>query len=156
MHGGINGSYQTAMKLYVGCSLSHSTDEFKDSVEQLKAALRQAGHEVFDFVGLVKGTPKDVYEWDIHHCVADCDVLIAICDEPSIGLGYELCETIRLGKPVLAVAHADATVTRLVQGAAEVEPNLTFVRYNDLVADVLTHLDELSVGLSNAAPAGRT
>ena len=123
-------------KLYVGCSLSKAPQTFKDSVEALKEALRSQGYEVFDFVGLVKGTSKDVYEWDIGTCVATCDAFIAICDEPSIGLGYELCEATRLGKPVLAVAHKNAQVTRLVHGAAEVEPNVTFATYTDLVTDV--------------------
>jgi hypothetical protein len=123
-------------KLYVGCSLTQASEEFKGQVEELKAALRLDGYEVLDFVGLVKGTPKDVYEWDIKHCVGACDAFIAICDEPAIGLGFELCEAIRLGKPVLAVAHKDTRVSRLVPGAAEVEPNLTFERYDDMLADV--------------------
>ncbi|HSX35266.1 MAG TPA: hypothetical protein VLF62_06515 [Candidatus Saccharimonadales bacterium] len=132
---------QTAKQLYVGCSLSHAPEAFKTAVEDLKNALRAKGYVVFDFVGLVNGTSKDVYNWDIGHCVGDCDALIAICDEPSIGLGYEMNEAIRLKKPVLAVAHTDALVTRLVLGAAEVEPNLRFERYSKL-ADVAELVDE--------------
>jgi hypothetical protein len=73
--------------------------------------------------------------------VGDCDALIAICDHPSIGLGYEMNEAIRLKKPVLAIAQEDAGVTRLVLGAAEVEPNLRFERYASL-ADAVTLVDE--------------
>jgi len=131
------------MQLYVGCSLTKASEKFKASVEQLKDAIRAEGHEVFDFVGLVNGTPKDVYEWDIGHCVKNCDALIAICDEPSIGLGYEICEAVRLGKPVLAVAHEDTRVTRLVHGAADVEPNITFASYRELIADVPPLVDTL-------------
>lgn len=120
------------VKLYVGCSLSWAPEPFKLEVETFKVALRNKGYEVFDFVGLVSGTPEDVYKWDIGHCVRDCDVFIGICDEPSIGLGWELCEAVRLGKPVLALAHRDAKVTRLVLGAAEVEGNLRFERYEKL------------------------
>jgi len=127
---------QTQTKVYVGCSLTKASEEFKAGVEELKAALRAQGYEVFDFVGLVKGTPKDVYEWDIKHCVGEADAVVGICDEPSIGLGYELCEATRLGKPVLAVAHEDNKITRLVHGAAEVEPNFTFAVYKNLVEDV--------------------
>lgn len=123
-------------KLYVGCSLARATEEFRQSVEQLKVEIRKKGYEVFDFVGLVKGTPRDVYEWDIDHCVKDCDVFVAICDEPSIGLGYELHEAVRLKKPILAVAHEDSVVTRMLIGAAEVKPTLTFQRYRDFMHDV--------------------
>ena len=123
-------------KLYVGCALTAATEEFKASVERLKDTLRDLGYTVFDFVGLVAGTPEDVYKYDIGHCVRDCDAFIAICDQPGIGLGWELGEATRLGKPVLAVAHVDAKVTRLIPGAAEVEPNLHLKRYNDLVSEV--------------------
>lgn len=124
------------LRLYIGCSLTKATEEFRKAVEGLKDEIRGQGYEVFDFVGLIKGTPRDVYEWDIGHCVKDCDVFIAICDEPSIGLGFEMCEAIRLGKPTLAIAHEASVVTRVVAGAAEVEPNLTFLRYRDLLKDV--------------------
>jgi hypothetical protein len=118
-------------KLYVGCSLTGASEEFKKGVEGFKTALRAEGYEVFDFVGLVAGTAKGVYDWDIGHCVRDCDALIGICDLPSIGLGYELCEAVRLEKPVLALALTGSTVTRLVLGAAEAESNFRFERYQN-------------------------
>ena len=129
-------------KLYVGCALTQATEEFRESIEQFKDVLRGRGYEVFDFVGLVNGTAADVYKWDIGHCVADCDAFIAICDLPGLGLGYELCEAVRLKKPMLVAAHNDALVTRLVLGAAEVEPNFNFVRYDNL-GDLLPLIDEL-------------
>lgn len=128
--------------LYVGCSLTKAPESFKDMVEEFKARLRTEGYEVFDFIGVVKGTAEDVYKWDIEHCVRDCDALIAICDEPSIGLGWEMGEAVRLGKPVLALAHIEAKVTRMVLGAAEVEPNLHFERYGNLL-DMLPEVDKL-------------
>jgi hypothetical protein len=122
-------------KLYVGCSLTGASQEFRDRVEEFKLALRAEGYEIFDFVGLIAGTPKDVYDWDIGHCVKDCDALIGICDFPSIGLGYELNEAIRSKKPVLGIAQKDSLVTRLIIGAAEAEPNFRFERYLDLKQD---------------------
>lgn len=119
-------------KLYVGCALTEAPEDFKNAVEQLKEDLRADVYEVFDFVGLFAGTPADVYKWDIGHCVRDCDALIGICDYPSIGLGFELNEALRLKKPVLALAHTDSRVTRLVLGAAELEPSFRFERYDDL------------------------
>ena len=104
-------------------------------MEALKDVLRD-DYEVFDFVGLTDGTAEDVYRWDIERCVADCDIFIAICDYPSIGLGWELNEAIRLGKPTLGVAHEESPVTRLVLGAAEVKSNFVFERYSDLLLDV--------------------
>lgn len=129
-------------KLYVACSLTQASEPFKKSVEQFKANLREKNYEVFDFVGLINGTPKDVYNWDIGHCVQGCDALIAVCDEPSIGLGWEMAIAVKLGKPVLALAHHDAKVTRLVLGAEAVESNFNLVRYDNL-QEVLPIVDKL-------------
>lgn len=132
----------TPTKLYVGCALTNAPEEFKQTVEDFKVSLREAGYEVFDFVGLVAGTARDVYDWDIQHCVGECDAFIGICDFPAIGLGFETSRALTLGKPVLLVAHKDTKVTRLILGAAEAEPTLTFERYTTL-KDVLPLVDTL-------------
>ena len=128
-------------KLYIGCSLTQAPETFKNNVSEFKDGLRQQ-YEVFDFVGLTGGTEADVYNWDIGHCVRDCDGFVAICDYPSIGLGWELGEANKLDKPILAVAHERSSVTRLVLGAAAVEPNICFERYNDLaeVTPLVEHM----------------
>jgi len=123
---------RVAKKVYVGCALTDASEEFKQSVEDLKQNLRAEGHEVFDFVGLTKGTPEDVYRWDIGHCVKNCDAFIGICDFPSLGLGYEIAEAVNLKKPILTLAHQDSKVTRLIIGAAEAVPNFSFKRYKNL------------------------
>jgi hypothetical protein len=131
------------VQLYVGCALTDAPEEFKQGVENFKHGLRAEGYEVFDFVGLVNGTALDVYKWDIKHCVKNCQALIAICDYPSIGLGYEMNEAINLKKPVLALAQNDSKVTRLVLGAAEAEANLRFERYDKLPSIINTVNDWL-------------
>jgi len=126
-------------KLYIGCSLTQAPEEFKQAVESLKDSLRDR-YEVLDFIGLVKGTPTDVYHWDVQHCVGGCDLFVAICDYPAIGLGYELATAIEsLHKPVLAVAHKDARITRLVLGIDA--PRFEFKRYDNL-PDVAKFIDD--------------
>jgi hypothetical protein len=123
-------------KLYVGCGLTLAPQEFKDQVELLKVELRK-DWDVLDFLGLVAGTAADVYKRDIVENVGSCDAFVAIADEPSTGLGYELAIATELkGKPVLATAHVNSTVTRMLLGAAEVHPNLNFQTYEDMVADL--------------------
>lgn len=134
---------ETSTKLYVGCSLTHAPEQFKQDVQTFKDTLRDQGHELFDFVGLVDGSPEDVYQWDIGHCVRDCDAFVAICDYPSTGLGWELCEATRLNKPVLALAHEQSQVTRLVLGAAAIEPNVTFEYYANLL-DTVPQVNEIA------------
>ena len=125
-------------KIYVGCALTGAPQEFVDKVELLKALLREEGYEVPDFLGLVKGTAQDVYEVDIWQRVAECDLLVAICDVPSIGLGWEMATAVeKRRKPVLAVAHKDTRITRLIIGAeGERNPLYRFRRY-DKIEDVV-------------------
>lgn len=118
-------------RLYVSCSLTQSTAEFKDQIGNLKRHFKNRGFEVLEFVGTENGTPTDVYKWDIHHCVQRCDVIVAICDVPAIGLGYELGVAIeKWGKVVLAFACEEARITRLVQGVDH--KNFAFLRYKEL------------------------
>ncbi|HUQ85695.1 MAG TPA: nucleoside 2-deoxyribosyltransferase [Candidatus Limnocylindrales bacterium] len=102
------------IKIYVGCSLTHASEEFKEGIENLKNELRKK-YIVFDFLGLEKGTARDAFEYDIE-CVRKCDLFIAECSYPSTGLGYEIGFAVSLDKQVLAVAQNDAKVTRLILG----------------------------------------
>ena len=115
--------------LYVGCALTHATEEFKQNVHILKEKLREVCN-VLEFIGLVNGTAQDVYNHDINVCVRGCDLFVGICDQASIGLGYEFAVQVEDRKmPTLAVAHVHSKVTRLVLGIDK--PNFEFRNYED-------------------------
>lgn len=118
-------------KLYIGCSLTQAPKDFIKQVAKLKDSLRK-DYDVLDFVGLEAGSNKDVYDWDINNCVRNCDIFLAITDHPSVGLGWELAIANELGKPILAVAHKDASITRLLLGAVEACDNMNMFRYEDI------------------------
>lgn len=125
-------------KIYVGCALTHATEEFRQSIERLKGTLRAEGYDVLDFMWVKGGSdPVEIYKWDIEHCVKNCDAFVAIADHPSLGLGFELGEAARLKKPTLVLAHKDALVARIIIGAAEVLDSFKMQRYQDLDKDVL-------------------
>jgi hypothetical protein len=120
---------QGKTRIYIGCSLTHAPEAFRMAVESLKQELRQQ-FEIFDFLGLVAGTAEDVYRWDINKCVAEADLFVAICDYTSLGLGYEIGTAVeKHHKPVLAVAHQDAHISRLILGVTE--PCFDFKRYKE-------------------------
>ena len=123
-----------ALRVYVGCSLAKAPDPFKKSITTLKQELSKS-FDVLEFLGQTKGTDTDVYQHDMS-CVANADFVVAICDEPSTGLGVELERARLLQKPVLVVAHTGSQVSRLVLGMAEAEPTMRFMRYENLVPDV--------------------
>lgn len=115
--------------LYVGCALTKAPEEFKQNIQALKERLREVC-DVLEFIGLVNGTAQDVYNHDINVCVRGCNLFVGVCDEASIGLGYELAVQIEDRKmPALAVAHFDSKVTRLVLGITS--PNFEFKEYKD-------------------------
>lgn len=116
-------------KLYVGCPLRHAPEEFIEQVEKLKNGLRK-DFDVLDFVGRDIGTPEEVFQRDTEQ-VRMCDCFLAICDLPSLGLGYEIALALELEKPTpLAVAHEDADVSRMVLGIAH--QNFAFKRYGSV------------------------
>lgn len=116
-------------KIYLVCSLTQAPPEFSAEVDKLRTELKKK-YEVLEFIGLEKGTARDVFEWDTE-CVHLCDLLLAICTYPSIGLGYEMGIAIENKKPVLAVASKDALISRMVLGVTAV--NYSFERYEDLL-----------------------
>ncbi|MBN2884501.1 hypothetical protein JXE04_01100 [Patescibacteria group bacterium] len=136
---------KTDFSLYVGCALTYATEEFKQNVQTLKERLKKTCH-VLEFIGLVDGTPNDVYNHDINVCVRGCDLFVGICDQASIGLGYELAVQIEDRKmPALAVAHFDSKITRLVLGINQ--PNFDFQNYKDfedLYEIIVRKINELS------------
>ena len=116
------------IKLYVGCGLTQAPEDFKQKVAELKERFENIPSvHVLKFLGLVDGDNHDVYVHDIINCVGECDLMVAICDEPSTGLGWEMCEQTKRGKPLLAFGHADLKITRLVLDPRL--PGYQFIRY---------------------------
>lgn len=125
--------------IYVGCSLTHAPEAFRAEVETFKDTLREK-YEVMNFLGLEAGTARDVYAQDIGKCITECTLFVAVCDYPSLGLGYEMATAIeKHDKKVLAVAHKDTHISRLVRGIDH--PNFSFRRYEKLVEDVPSMVD---------------
>mgnify|MGYP003474845712 CR=1 FL=1 len=124
-------------KLYVGCALTNlSPDrkvEFLSMIRQVKNTLKEY-FEVMEFLGVddaSQASPREVYNFDIKECVMKADYMLAICDYPSLGLGYEISTAVeKRGIPVLAMAHRDSEVTRLIRGIDN--PEFNFEIYNSI------------------------
>ncbi|MBP6060710.1 MAG: hypothetical protein KA515_01745 [Candidatus Pacebacteria bacterium] len=111
-------------KLYIGCALTRlpkkEEKDFLKMLADLKIGLKDH-FEILEFKGVTglaeDATPPEVYIWDINNCVKRADCMLAICDHPSLGLGYEIATAVeKQGIPVLALAHKDALVTKLIRG----------------------------------------
>ncbi len=128
--------------LYVGCALRGAPSEFVDSVVALKHDL-ESHFSVLHFVGMSPdAAARTVYETDIT-MAAEADLMMAIADVPSTGLGMELAKRAFLGRPTI-VAHQEGTdLSRMVLGLIEVTPAFSLFVYQDLT-EVAVHLRTLA------------
>lgn len=133
----------TKWKVYVACSLTGASEKSRLEVEDLKSELRQMGIEVLDFVVSKKATDVEIYNNDIHHCVATCDMVLAVANLRSTGMGMEIGIAIgRYGRPVLAVAKwakRGHRVTPMITGCNE--PKFCF-RWYDKMSEVPSMLQQ--------------
>ncbi len=120
-------------KIYVGCAIAGAPKVFVDSVKEFKRDLEQWYH-ILHFVGTWGvGEDSEVFNHDTA-CVEDCDVMLAICDHPSTGMGMEIMLALERSKRVIAVAHRSTQISRMVTGIPY--EHFSFHRY-DTFADIL-------------------
>jgi hypothetical protein len=128
--------------LYVGCALRGAPKEFVDAVVALKGNLETV-FSVLHFVGISPdAAARTVYETDIS-MAATADLMLAIADVPSTGLGLELAKRAELGRPTVVAYAQGADVSRMVLGLIEVTPTFSLFVYNDL-AEVREQLRALA------------
>lgn len=145
-------------RLYVGCGIStlppEVAERFLKSVADVKDKLRE-NFIVLDFLGTGAATPKEVYRRDIVECVGTADAMLAICDYPSTGLGYEMCAALQVYDiPVLGMSAYTSNVSRLIVGIhGEDKPlKYNFVHYPSfddipkIVAEQFKIRDLLAIG----------
>ncbi len=129
------------VKIYVGCALTHASDDFKKKVEELKERFRGVPMvSVLDFMGVIGGTAREVYVHDIINCVGQCDIMVAICDHPSTGLGWKMATQVGRGKPLLAFGHLNSKITHLILDPGL--PNYRFYRYQTF-EEILRIVEEM-------------
>lgn len=120
--------------VYVACSLTHATPIFRQSIEAFKKKLEPICN-VLRFLGLKSGrTPHELYQYDIHECVYRSDLVVAICDLPSLGLGYEMgTQAEARQRPCLCLAQELSLVSEIIMDTRRA--GYEFRRYSDLLAD---------------------
>ncbi len=115
-------------KIYVAASLTQAPKQFKQHVANIKTRLSK-NYKVLEWLGLIKGTARDVYFHDIK-MVKSCDLLLAEVSYPAIGLGFEIAYALQQNKQVLAIAKENAKVSRLILGIKHKKYN--FSRYTTI------------------------
>ncbi len=143
-------------KLYIGCALTKlpldKETDFLQMIAKIKIGLKET-FEIVEFLGVTglanDASPLEVYDWDIKQCVLKADCMLAICDYPSLGLGYEIATAVeKQGIPVLAMAYKDTLVSKLIRGVDH--KNFQF-HYYDSTEDIIEKTLESSTSKCNTS-----
>lgn len=120
--------------IYVAAPFTDASPRLTDFLADFKSRLRLGSSAiVLEWTGKEAGEALGAfYRRDMEN-VHMCSVMIAIVDEPSIGLGMEICEAIHLHKPVLCLHRSASKLSRLVS-AAVATGDVAIEQYRD-VAD---------------------
>ena len=132
------------MKIYIGCALNGSPESFKQTIEEIKNSMSSSHDdwEILKFVGLGSATPGQVYRTDIGN-VESCDLFVAICIYPSIGLGMEIQAAINAKKPILLIGPARRPITRMITDLCYLRPDQTMI-------DWITDLHQMEASIMHA------
>jgi len=95
--------------------------------------LEGAGHTVINGDIYLSEHPDEkvpdllVFDRDMR-MLKEADMLIADITNPSLGVGYEICEAVRMGKPVMVFFKRGSRVSKLILG----NPALHIVLFSTL------------------------
>jgi hypothetical protein len=139
------------IKIYVGCALTHAPEEYKQSIYALKEHLRNlSGVEILDFVTPLNGEKQtsmdsaEVYNNDIHSCVANANLFIAEITHPSTGLGWELGTAVEKHRTqTIMCAQKDVLVSRLPLGSAVMNEHATVHRYEKSIMELVPLFEKI-------------
>jgi|SRR6185312_12230706 len=106
--------------VYVAGAVTHASEPFRDFVHSFKQNLRTSSSALV-LEWIERDSPaivEDFFRRDLNN-VSLCDVMIALVDEPSIGLGMELEKAIIEKKRLLCLMKRGQAVSRLLMSAHE-------------------------------------
>jgi hypothetical protein len=127
------------MEVYLGMALSWTPCEWREEFEPLVRSVIADIPEVTrvtEFQG-VAGDADTVYQTDIK-LARSADLMIALTEHPSIGLGMEIQARIELGKPTFVLHTNDSSISRMLFKAPLVE-----IRYYEVDPDPAAEAQEI-------------
>ena len=120
----------SAIKKVYFCGSMRGGRQDAEVYEKILQCIRERAIVLTEHVGdmaLDAGcTDREIFQRDME-LLQECDLVVAECTVPSLGVGYELSEADRLGKPVLVLFRKDSgrELSCMVSG----NPNFSLVYY---------------------------
>ncbi len=133
------------MKIYFSGSIRGGRDR-ADIYADIVAYLQQKGCEIPsahiahpDVMKLEETSlDEEVFVRDIGW-IEESEVVIAEVSTPSLGVGYEICYALQLGKPVLCLYHQDLAISKMIKG--NTSPTIKVRPYSDRI-EMMKIIDE--------------
>ncbi len=127
---------------------------------EIVAHLKSCGHEVLtehvanpSVLELEKTmSPHEIFQRDMDWLLA-CEAVVAEVSNPSLGVGYEICQATHLGKPVLCVHRAELLISRIIIGNSY---PLLWVREYRNREKLLAHVDGFLFWVQGQGPSAGT
>jgi hypothetical protein len=124
------------MQIYFSGAISGGREKLP-IYRHIVARLQAAGHTVPSahvadpnvLARELKVPPRQVYTRDIRW-VEDCHAMVAEVSTPSLGVGYEVCHALHIGKPVLCLYQHGLFISKMITGNSH--STLTVADYADL------------------------
>lgn len=92
------------MRIYIASAITHAPPKVRGIVSGLNDLLKALGHDVVaPALGEIGGDP---FQADME-AIESSDLLVALIDYPSTGMGYEIATAQRLGIEVIPVRTED-------------------------------------------------
>jgi len=118
------------LKIYFAASISGGR-KYLETYKKMVHHLQKLGHWIPtvhivhpEVLTLEKTlSPKEIYQRDIEW-IEECDALVAEVSNPSLGVGYEICYALNLGKPVLCLFQKGIFLSRMILGNTSPRLNL--------------------------------
>ena len=127
--------------VYVAAGLTNASDEFSDFARTFKRNLRQSTAAlVIEWIGRESPIELDDFFQRNLNNVRMCDSMIALVDEPSIGVGIEIREAMLLQKPLLCLHQENQVISRLLASAGRAS-EMTIRSYKNIydAVDIAAH-----------------
>ena len=135
------------LKVYVGCALAYSPEEYKKEVYSFKEELSKIPWiHLFEFCKPSPGKtqsdldPGFIYYNDIIEGVGGSDVVIGELSYPSTGLGGELMSAMKDNTRTMMFAKEGIIVSKLWVGAPTYNANASFSWYKESFLEILPQL----------------
>lgn len=143
-----------SLRVYISGAFvgSRDWDAASQRYEQLGSMLTDSGFSVYlphantDPILNADLSPEIVFSRDREEMLKS-DVLVALLDEPSHGVGAEICMALCGGMTVLGTCSRERKVSRFIQGLLNTSSKGVFFEYEDL-RDIVQKAVEITTSTS--------